>query len=533
MAPLTVGDKTDTAGAIEGEEFDCWKIGETVVTEGGTITADTIFTAVYKAAHTHDFTYTANDNKLTATCTAGCDKGYDTTPLTLTLTPPESLVYDGNAKAFTFADGEAAAWTGAGLELPTIYYYEKKDYPFYMGIDSAPTDAGGDYMVEITVNKKAARIYFTIDKATPYIKTTPAPNDIEYGKKLSDSTLFGGYAQVSSTDSTQVGGLFEWTEPETMPALADSDVTLYSVTFTPADEDNYNTASCQITVTVTHTHNLKLVNGQAPQKGIAGWKDYYECICGELYEDVAGSVLIPDLAVWKAEGGNGYLAPLTPAKYTVTFNMNGHGAQVAPQTVEEGGTASKPVDPTADGWTFDGWYADAAFSGKFDFGTVITADTIVYAKWAEAPVPPVGYKIIEGADSTWTKGSGIGAPFTSNAPFSKFVEVKVDGAVVDAANYTAEEGSTKVTFTAGYMETLDVGAHTLEIASTDGSASTRFNVKAAGQNDPKDPGNGIPDTGDNGRMLIWSMLMIAAAGALCAAYARHRMGRYHGKHTQR
>ena len=264
------------------------------------------FNGTYGEQHAHSFTYTVNGGKLTATCTAGCDKGYDTTPLTLTLTAPASLVYDGKAKAFTFADGEADAWTGAGLELPKIYYYEKKDYPFYMGIDSAPTDAGGDYMVEITVNKKAARIYFTIDKATPYIKTNPEPTDIIYGKKLSDSTLFGGYVQVSSTDSSEVGGLFEWTNPDTVPGIDDSEVTEYDVTFTPADTDNFNTVSCKVKIKVNHTHAPVLVNGQAATETASGWKDYYECDCGLYFEDEDCTEEIGDetaLVSWKTVKG--------------------------------------------------------------------------------------------------------------------------------------------------------------------------------------------------------------------------------------
>ena len=43
-----------------------------------------------------------------------------------------------------------------------------------------------------------------------------------------------------------------------------------------------------------HSHNPVLVKGQAPEVGAAGWKDYYECICGERYEDASGTVLIPD-----------------------------------------------------------------------------------------------------------------------------------------------------------------------------------------------------------------------------------------------
>ena len=152
-----------------------------------------------------------------------------------------------------------------------------------------------------------------ITKATPFIKNNPEPSDINYGEKLSSSTLYGGYVQVSSTDSTQVAGLFTWTEPDTIPAIADSDVALYSVTFTPVDEDNYNTVSCQVTIRVNHTHNPVLVKGQAATAEAAGWKDYYECFCGDLFEDANGITPIEDLAAWKAEGGRGYIAPLAPA----------------------------------------------------------------------------------------------------------------------------------------------------------------------------------------------------------------------------
>lgn len=299
-------------------------------------------------AHTHAFTYTANNGKLTATCTAGCDKGYDTTPLTLTLTAPASLVYDGNAKTFTFANGEAAAWTGAGLELPNIVYTKWND-SFYVPHEGAPTEAGS-YFAHIYAGGDGANAFasFTINKATPYIKTTPAPNEIEYGEKLLDSTLFGGYVQISSTDSTEVGGWFEWTNGNIVPSVSDSDVTEYGVTFTPSSEyeKNYNTVTCQVKIRVNHTHNPELVNGQAPQKGIAGWQDYYECICGERYEDASGSILIPDLAVWKAEGGNGYLAPLpthssgggsTP---TVTVPVTGDENSVKVSASVSGSTAT-------------------------------------------------------------------------------------------------------------------------------------------------------------------------------------------------
>ena len=173
-----------------------------------------------------------------------------------------------------------------------------------------------------------------------------------------------------------------------------------------------------------------------------------------------------------------------PTTYTVTFNMNGHGTQVADQTVEDGNKATKPDDPAASGWTFGGWYADATFSAKFDFNTAITSNTTVYAKWTEntVPQPPAPtYTIIAGTGGEWTKGSMSGLSITSDAPFAKFDSVQVDGSTIAAANYSAEEGSTKITLAPAYLETLSIGSHSIKIVSKDGSASTNFTVKAAVQ----------------------------------------------------
>ncbi len=72
-------------------------------------------------------------------------------------------------------------------------------------------------------------------------------------------------------------------------------------------------------------------------------------------------------------------------KFTVDFDMNGHGAKPQAQTVTPGGHATRPVnDPTAEGWKFEGWYTTAAGDTEFNFGaTAINADTTVYAKWTK------------------------------------------------------------------------------------------------------------------------------------------------------
>lgn len=66
--------------------------------------------------------------------------------------------------------------------------------------------------------------------------------------------------------------------------------------------------------------------------------------------------------------------------YTVTFNTDG-GTAVESQPVDHGSKATKPANPTKTGYTFAGWYTEPAYTNLFDFNTVITANTTLYAKW--------------------------------------------------------------------------------------------------------------------------------------------------------
>ena len=65
----------------------------------------------------------------------------------------------------------------------------------------------------------------------------------------------------------------------------------------------------------------------------------------------------------------------------------------------------------------------------------------------------------------------------SNAPLSKFKEVRVDNVTVDGSNYTLTEGSTIVTFKESYLKTLSEGEHTFKIISNDGFASGKITIK--------------------------------------------------------
>jgi autotransporter-associated beta strand protein len=80
----------------------------------------------------------------------------------------------------------------------------------------------------------------TVDKATPTITTPPTASDISDGQTLADSILSGGAGSVP--------GSFAFTAPATEPPVGTS---THSVTFTPADTVNYQTATTSVSVTVT------------------------------------------------------------------------------------------------------------------------------------------------------------------------------------------------------------------------------------------------------------------------------------------
>ena len=74
--------------------------------------------------------------------------------------------------------------------------------------------------------------------------------------------------------------------------------------------------------------------------------------------------------------------------YTVTFVTNG-GNKVDAQTVEDGKLATKPADPTRDGYEFGGWFTDTALSVEYDFATPVVMNIKLYAGWSENEVEKI------------------------------------------------------------------------------------------------------------------------------------------------
>lgn len=73
-------------------------------------------------------------------------------------------------------------------------------------------------------------------------------------------------------------------------------------------------------------------------------------------------------------------AKWTPKSYKVTFKTD-KATPYHEQSVAYKNFATKPSAPGKPGYIFDGWYEDEDCRDKFNFGTAITGDITLYAKW--------------------------------------------------------------------------------------------------------------------------------------------------------
>jgi len=66
----------------------------------------------------------------------------------------------------------------------------------------------------------------------------------------------------------------------------------------------------------------------------------------------------------------------------VDFDLQGHGSAIEDQMIDLDGKVAEPTAPTADGYTFGGWYKEAACENAWDFeNDKVNTATTLYAKW--------------------------------------------------------------------------------------------------------------------------------------------------------
>ncbi|MGO5479191.1 InlB B-repeat-containing protein [Anaerovoracaceae bacterium HCP3S3_H6] len=156
----------------------------------------------------------------------------------------------------------------------------------------------------------------------------------------------------------------------------------------------------------------------------------------------------------------------------------------------------------------DKYFSDAAGTNE------IKLDDTVISK-----LPP---EIIKGMDQSVTEGEKKALSFTSNAAYSDFIRVELDGSELSEEYYEKAEGSIIITLDADYVATLPAGEHTIGIVSESGTATTTFTVaeKAApgtsddSDRDSKADADKNAKTGDDTNLALWLALMLLSGAGI-------------------
>lgn len=115
--------------------------------------------------------------------------------------------------------------------------------------------------------------------------------------------------------------------------------------------------------------------------------------------------------------------------------------------------------------------------------TVYTATATINGKTVTDTKTINGLAILKGKDQSYALYSGDTITILCSGALGDFVSVSVDGKAVASSNYTVKSGSTVLTFSNAYLNTLSVGDHTVTMnykagVYTANSVSTTLTVTA-------------------------------------------------------
>ncbi len=223
----------------------------------------------------------------------------------------------------------------------------------------------------------------TFEKNGGTVTITPNPKTVKYGESCTEPTDpkktgydFGGW--YSTPDFS--GKPWNFTDDKVkgdMTLYAKWTTSKYTVTFILAT----SAAGAAMPEAVAVEHGERISEPAGPEAAEETYKfiGWYTSSTGTTLFDFEQPIIKDDTKVY-AKYSN-----LTSGKiYRIQFNANGHGSAPAAKTqLAKGDKISQPI-PTATGYTFGGWYRDAACSEgqKWDFDTdTVAKSQILYAKW--------------------------------------------------------------------------------------------------------------------------------------------------------
>jgi hypothetical protein len=220
-----------TASAISyGQTLAASTLSGGSATLAGSFAFTTPSTAPNAGTALQSLTYTPTDTTNYKTASGTVSVIVNKAAPSVTAGPRASAITYGQTLAASTLSGGSA--TPAGSFAFTTPSTVPKAGTAVQSVTYTPTDA-------VNYNSASSTVSVTVNKAAPSVAAWPRAIAITYGQTLAASTLSGGSATPA--------GRFAFTTPSTAPKAGTA---VQSVTYTPTDAVNYNTAIGTVSVTV-------------------------------------------------------------------------------------------------------------------------------------------------------------------------------------------------------------------------------------------------------------------------------------------
>ena len=343
----------------------------------------TVLTFTAKWTANTDTAYTVQHHYETLT------DGYDVETVPMTGTTGEQTMAVVKDKAGFTAGTVAQATIAANGSTVVNIYYTRNSYTLTVDADNGTAVSKETYKFGTAIIAPAAptKTGYTFDGWDKTIPTSmPANNltvkaqwkinqytitfDTDGGSEIAAITQNYGTTIAKPTDPTKTGYTFTGWDmeiPKTMPAenvtvTATWKINQYTITF---DTDGGSAVK-----SITQDYGTDITAPADPTKTGCTFNGWDKTIPGRM---PAKNMTVK--AQWKIN------------QYTITFDTDG-GSEIAPITQDYGTTIAKPTDPTKTGYTFAGWYTDAACTNAWNFGSNMLADhdMTLYARWVRNAV---------------------------------------------------------------------------------------------------------------------------------------------------
>lgn len=329
------------------------------------------------------------------------------------------LLHKDLAPSYSLKKGESLSIEASGSGFVTYQWY--KDGSIVEGATSPsfePEVSGSYYCIATPAAKAAGTIQSSTAEVTVEDNASESINKVvwtftESTKTEGDFATKGSLVKFKSTTSADI---ISYKSNGSSDKLQSASSTIGGVNYTSELYMNgattggnrvltFNAPSSKGTITIVYagtvngttvfkdTNTSSELDVITPEANTAVTSKILNTAVGnEIEISFTGKCYIYSV-IWIPEGS------IEPTTYAVTYNANGHGTAPAakPGVTSLTQAMLEETPGTVEGWTFEGWYTEAACTNVATPIATLTTDVELFAKWEKAAMSSETTPSIEGA----------------------------------------------------------------------------------------------------------------------------------------